>query len=138
MRFDVLLGTVTDGDIRAGILKGMSLDSSVDAIMHRQPTVARPGDQREGILNTMRVRKIHHVPVVDNQGRLIGLETLDALIKPAPQENLVVLMAGGLGTRLRPLTDARPDPCFPSATGRSWKRSFSISSNMVSAGSTYR
>lgn len=105
-----LLGTVTDGDIRCGILKGLSLDSSVDGIMNNRPTVAGQFEDRDQILNTMRVNKFLQIPVVDEQGRVIGLETLSDLLNPAEQENIVVLMAGGIGSRLKPLTDDCPKP----------------------------
>jgi dTDP-glucose pyrophosphorylase/predicted transcriptional regulator len=105
-----LLGTVTDGDIRCGILKGLSLDNPVDEIMNSTPTVAGQFEERHQILNTMRLKKILQIPIVDEQGRVIGLETLNEILNPAEQENIVVLMAGGMGTRLKPLTNDCPKP----------------------------
>lgn len=105
-----LLGTVTDGDIRRGILKGMSLEEPVQRIMNPDPTVAMIDEGREGILAMMRSTRLHHVPLVDENYCVMGLETLDELIQSRARKNRVVLMAGGLGNRLRPLTDECPKP----------------------------
>jgi len=105
-----LLGTITDGDIRRGILKGLSLDDSARLIMNPSPVVAMTNDSRDTILATMRTRKIHQIPVVDGSGRLVGVEFLDELLQPSVRENTVVLMAGGLGSRLMPLTSDCPKP----------------------------
>ena len=105
-----LVGTITDGDIRRGILKGLSLDEDTQKIMNSDPTVAMMDEGREMILATMQRKGLHHIPLVDEKHRVMGLETLDELIQPCARANRVVLMAGGLGSRLSPLTDACPKP----------------------------
>lgn len=105
-----LLGTVTDGDVRRAILKGMDLSQPVAQIMNQKPIAADLNDSRESILAIMRATKIRQIPVVDGQGVVAGLELFNNLIQPAARENLVVLMAGGLGNRLRPLTNDCPKP----------------------------
>ncbi len=105
-----LLGTVTDGDIRRAILKSIALTEPVRSVMNPNPIVAREEDSRESILAEMKRRTLHHMPLVDEQRRVVGLDTLDELINFQIRDNRVVLMAGGLGSRLRPLTDDCPKP----------------------------
>ncbi len=105
-----LAGTVTDGDIRRGILKGILLNDPIQSIMNPDPTVAMIDEGRESILALMQRKGLHHIPLVDENHCVMGLETLDELIKSRTRENWVVLMAGGLGSRLSPLTDECPKP----------------------------
>jgi len=105
-----LLGIVTDGDIRRGLLKHIPLDSPVERIMNKKPTVITANEPRQQILAIMKHKKLFHLPIIDNQGKIIDLETIDDLIQTPVLNNWVVLMAGGLGTRLRPLTDECPKP----------------------------
>ncbi len=105
-----LVGTVTDGDIRRSILAGLGPDSSIHLIMNLQPQVTRQSDDPTSIRTQMRHAIIRHLPVVDAQGYVLDLFHLDDPEDTPPLPNWVVLMAGGLGERLRPLTDTIPKP----------------------------
>jgi len=105
-----LLGTVSDGDIRRAILRGISLNDIVKNVYFKSPTVANINDSKEKIINICTTKKIHQIPIVDNDGNLIGLEILDELVSKETKPNKVILMVGGLGTRLRPLTENTPKP----------------------------
>jgi dTDP-glucose pyrophosphorylase len=105
-----LLGIVTDGDIRMHILKGAVLSSPIAPIMNAKPVVAGPAEPRSALLARMQARRIQQLPLVDGEGCVVGLAVLDELFSVEMQPNLVVLMAGGLGKRLQPLTADTPKP----------------------------
>ena len=107
---NTLAGVLTDGDIRRAILGGNSLHIPVSAAMNRTPTAVRASMPRDEMLALMRRKVFHHLPLLDNSGRVVGLVTVDELIGAAERPNWIVLMAGGRGTRLQPLTDERPKP----------------------------
>lgn len=107
---DKLLGTLTDGDIRRGLLKGLDLNSQIGSIIFKTPTIAKISDTKEEILKIALAKKLHQIPIVDENGKIIGIQEIEELIKPKEKTNKVILMVGGLGTRLRPLTDNIPKP----------------------------
>ena len=108
-----LVATVTDGDVRRGILRGVDLDGSVAQVMHTTPTTITEGAPDAATRRLIRERKLHHVPVIDAAGRLVDLATVEDLFGVTPRDTRVVLMAGGLGKRLRPLTETIPKPMLP-------------------------
>jgi len=103
-----LIGTVTDGDVRRGLLKGLTLDDSIESIIFRTPTTAKLSDSKAEVIKKALAKKLHQIPIVDDQNHVIGLKEIEELIKPAIKPNKVVLMVGGLGTRLYPLTENTP------------------------------
>ncbi|MCK5229672.1 MAG: CBS domain-containing protein, partial [Desulfobulbaceae bacterium] len=105
-----LLGTVTDGDIRRAILKGGAMEDPIENVMNTRPTAFTADESVEDMLVAMRLLKISKVPVVDYKNRVVALEILEELLRPAHKDNPVVLMAGGLGVRLGSLTKNSPKP----------------------------
>lgn len=110
---DVLIGTVTDGDIRRALLRGLTLESSIDTIVYREPLVVPPQIERELALQLMQSNKVHQLPVVDENRRVVGLHQMGDLMSPQRRSNLMVIMAGGQGRRLRPHTENCPKPLLP-------------------------
>lgn len=105
-----LLGTVTDGDVRRGILRGIALDSAIVEIMNKNFSCSHIEDAREKALAIMSNKSLHQLPVIDTNGHLIGIHTIDSLMANIARDNIVLLMAGGLGSRLTPLTADCPKP----------------------------
>ena len=106
----ILEGTISDGDIRRGLLRGLSLDSPLASIIHRDAMVVPPELARELVLQLMVANKIQQIPVVDEQHRIVGLHLWNEITILPVRPNLMVIMAGGMGTRLRPQTENCPKP----------------------------
>ena len=105
-----LLGTITDGDIRRAILKGKRLEDNISNIYYKNPVTVSIDESKENIINLCTSKKIYQIPVVDKEGKVVKIILLDEILKPKEYPNKVVLMVGGLGTRLRPLTENIPKP----------------------------
>ncbi|MEO8501099.1 MAG: nucleotidyltransferase family protein [Vicinamibacteria bacterium] len=106
----VLLGTVTDGDIRRAMLSGASLSGLAANCMNRKFAAVRPNSGRAEVMDLMQARKLSGIPVVDDKGLLIGLHLIHEIVGRDARPNWAVIMAGGFGSRLWPLTEALPKP----------------------------
>ncbi len=109
-QFGILQGTVTDGDIRRALIKGIKLSAQVRECMHCNPRTVPENTSDVVIKQMMRQHNILHIPILDESGRPIALAKSNAVLQKPKIDAQVVLMAGGLGMRLRPLTLDRPKP----------------------------
>jgi dTDP-glucose pyrophosphorylase len=114
-----LIGTITDGDIRRAILNGVSVDAAATVLLehrpqeYQRPTVASIDTDRSEILRLMRSKALRHMPILDRSGKVVDLVLLSDLIDSAESPLSAVVMAGGYGTRLQPLTMDIPKPMLP-------------------------
>ncbi|MEZ8616531.1 nucleotidyltransferase family protein [Vibrio splendidus] len=105
-----LIGVVTDGDIRRGLLNKLSLNDEISTVMNTSPITATLGTSREQLIELMELKGILSIPLVSESGVVVGLETLQDILSQPLVKNPVFIMAGGFGTRLKPLTDNCPKP----------------------------
>ena len=103
-----LLGTITDGDVRRALLGGHTLAEPIGNIMNTDPYIGSPNDSDLHMDALSIKHTIRSLPIVDKQKKVVGLFQADSIREPLP--NQVFLMAGGLGARMRPLTNSYPKP----------------------------
>ena len=112
-----LAGTVTDGDLRRAILAGLRLEQPVaDVLAQRRTTLPRTapvGTADDVLLQLMNETGLRHIPLIDEAGRVVDVAFLNDLVKEYEIPLRAVVMAGGYGTRLRPLTESMPKPMLP-------------------------
>lgn len=110
MENNKLIGTITDGDIRDALLNGLELSDTIENVYNKNPIVCYENNSSQEIIDKLINKKILQIPILNAKNEVIGIEEIDELIKPHLKNNKVVLMVGGLGTRLRPLTEDTPKP----------------------------
>ena len=115
-----LIGAITDGDIRRALLAGQPLDATAQQLLDakadatpRVPITAPDGTSKAELLDLMHRHDLRHVPLVDRDGRVTGIELLSNLVNEYSLPLRALVMAGGYGTRLRPLTDDKPKAMLP-------------------------
>lgn len=105
-----LLGTLTDGDIRRALLREGNLEDPLSSAMNSKPLIAKESDSASDIRSRMRSHGIRQMPIVSDDGELLDLMMLSDPRVDLKHDVPVVLIVGGLGQRLRPLTEECPKP----------------------------
>jgi dTDP-glucose pyrophosphorylase len=109
-KVECVCGVIIDGDIRRGLLRGLSMDSPVTEVMNRNFVSVGRDIDRAAVLDMMKALVIRQMPVIDSEGRFVGIHFFNDLLGTSIKPNVAVIMAGGKGTRLRPLTENCPKP----------------------------
>lgn len=104
------LGTLNDGDVRRSLLNGYTLESTIENIYESNATTCNIEESKDEIIKKAITHKVYQIPILDHENKLVGIEDLATLLTKVEKRNKVILMAGGLGTRLQPLTDNTPKP----------------------------
>jgi len=104
------IGTISDGDIRRGLLKRLDLGSPIESIVHHEALVVPPNLNRDVVVQLMTANKIHQIPIVDEEMHVVGLHLWDQINASNARPNVMVIMVGGKGSRLHPQTENCPKP----------------------------
>lgn len=110
---EVIIGTITDGDVRRGLLRGLDMNSSIESIINRDAMAVPNHLSHDLVKELMTVNKINALPMLNDSRQVIGLHLLNDLLEAEQRSNSIIIMAGGQGTRLRPHTENCPKPMLP-------------------------
>lgn len=105
-----LVGLMTDGDLRRALLSGLGFDGPVGKAMQTKFTWVPPEMNRAEVLDIMKARGFKQIPILGPDMELHGLHTIDDLLGTKPRENAALILCGGFGTRLHPITATIPKP----------------------------
>jgi dTDP-glucose pyrophosphorylase len=105
-----LLGTITDGDIRRALLKGGRIEDQISGVYNPKPIAFTLNEPRDTMIRIASNHRVFQIPVIDEHGKLLGIEDITEYLKIQPYDNPVIIMAGGVGRRLEPLTKDIPKP----------------------------